>query len=112
NDVQGAPLSPTVPSRRRKPRRLLLRGADAARVRAHLLGLGIGALDRRTRLDGVEPALHVREVVDALVLALVPRHKRIEPAVENPRNWMGCSPGWCAARYPSRTRDTPYAASF
>ena len=51
--------------------RALFRGADAARVRIDLLRLGIGALDRRPRLDRVEPALHVREVLDLLVLALV-----------------------------------------
>ncbi len=51
--------------------RAFLGGADASRVRVDLLGLGVSALHRRPRLDRLDPALHVREVVDVLALAVV-----------------------------------------
>src|SRR5215470_12126773 len=57
----------------------LLLGADRglAKIRIDLLGLGIGALGRGPRADGLEPALQMREVIDLLALVLVGHHPGI-----------------------------------
>src|SRR4029453_19580349 len=53
--------------------RAVLRGAEASLIRVDRLRLLVGALDRRSRLDRLEPALDVGKILELLALALV-RH--------------------------------------